>query len=62
MSKLFLEPLKEIWNYKFDEEPNYNKIRFLLAKIIIEKNGLGKEIIPDKDNIDWIKKATVVED
>jgi hypothetical protein len=59
---LFLEPLKEIWNYKFDEEPNYNKIRFLLAKIIIEKNGLGKEIIPGKDNIDWIKKATVVED
>jgi len=49
-----LEPFEEIWDYKFDDDPNYNKIRFLLAKIIIEKNGLEIEIVPDKDNLDWI--------
>jgi hypothetical protein len=39
-AKKFLDLFLDIWDYKFDEEPNYNKILFLLAKIIIEKNSI----------------------
>ena len=38
---------KEVFSYEFTEKPNYNKLRFLL-----EKNLLDHEIIPD-NNFDW---------
>ena len=38
---------KEVFSYEFKEKPNYNKLRFLL-----EKNLLDKNTVPNKQ-YDW---------
>jgi hypothetical protein len=41
--------LQEVYNLKFDEEPNYNKLNFILVKELMQMN-----ISPSKE-FDWIK-------
>jgi len=40
--------VKEVWSIQFTEAPNYNKLRFLLTKALLD---VGK--VPNKD-YDWI--------
>jgi len=37
-----------VWSIQFDETPNYNKLRFLLTRALLD---VGK--VPNKD-YDWI--------
>jgi hypothetical protein len=46
----------EAFNYKFDETPDYNKLKFLLCKILLDKN-----IVPDV-LFDWSEIPTSVAD
>jgi hypothetical protein len=48
-SKKIYPFLKEVYSLKFDEEPNYNKLSFILVKELMQMN-----ISPSKD-FDWIK-------
>ena len=41
-SKLFTPILEEALSYKFEERPNYGKLRFMLAKILLDD-----EVFPD---------------
>jgi hypothetical protein len=41
--------IEEIMSYTFDETPNYNKLKFLLTKSLIDQ-----ELMPNQD-YDWIK-------
>ena len=41
-AKIFTPVFEEILSYKFKESPNYSKIIFMLAKIIIEE----KNVVP----------------
>jgi hypothetical protein len=50
--------LREVLSYKFDEDPNYNKIMFMLAKNIIQiTNGC-----PDISMLPWISKKYLYEE
>ena len=40
--------VKEVWSIKFDETPNYNKLRFLLTRALLDVCK-----VPTKD-YDWI--------
>ena len=40
--------VREVMSYSFDEEPNYNKLRFLLTRALIDYGTM-----PSKD-YDWI--------
>ena len=40
----------EVMSYKFEETPDYNKLRFLLEKILLDK-----KIIPNK-KYDWMSE------
>ena len=42
------EFVKEVMSYKFEDEPNYNKLKFLLTKALIDYGTM-----PSKD-YDWI--------
>ena len=42
--------VQEIMDYKFEETPDYNKLRFLLEKVLLDKR-----IIPNK-KYDWISE------
>ena len=39
--------VQEIYSLRFDEEPNYNKLNFLLAKILMNAN-----LVPD-EQYEW---------
>jgi len=41
--------VEEVMSYSFDETPNYNKLKFLLTKGLIDSGTM-----PNKD-YDWIK-------
>ena len=43
-SKQFLGYIKEVYSLKFDEEPNYNKLNFLLAKILMNNNQIPDNV------------------
>lgn len=44
------EFVDEILNYEFSEMPNYDKLRFLLEKVLLQHN-----IVPSS-NFDWMSK------
>ena len=46
----FTEFAEEIYSLEFAEEPNYNLLRFLLAKNLMER-----DLFPNKE-FDWITK------
>ena len=46
-SRLLLPFVEEIYSLTFNEEPNYNKLHFLLAKVLMDSN-----LIPD-DKYEW---------
>ena len=51
-TKLLKPFFSEIWALKYEEEPNYNKLKLMLVKILIEKdflpsmNLMGNEQVP----------------
>jgi len=47
-SKKIYPFLKEVYKLKFDEEPNYNKLNFILVKELMSQN-----ISPSKE-FDWM--------
>ena len=49
-TEYFLDFAESIYALKFDEKPNYNHLRFLL-----QKNLMNKDMFPNKD-FDWILK------
>lgn len=48
-AEILLPFCKEIFSLKFDEEPNYRKLKHFLVSILLEFN-----ILPD-NNFDWSK-------
>ena len=46
--------VEEAYAIKFKEQPNYNKLRFLLAK-----NLLDKELVPT-NKLNWIGRVGVI--
>ena len=48
-AKMLIPLLEEAYSYKYDERPNYGKLRFLLESIL-----LNNETLPDKQ-YSWIR-------
>ena len=51
-AKPFKSLYKYIYRLQYDEEPNYNKIRFLFQKIIMKTDKA-----PSQKNLDWIMEV-----
>ena len=58
--KVNIEDAKELtslaeyaYSLSFEEEPNYSKIRFLMTKVLLEK-----DVVPSND-FDWNKSETI---
>jgi hypothetical protein len=32
--------IAEVWELKYSEEPNYNKLKFMLVSILVENNAV----------------------
>ena len=53
--KKFLPFLKEVWGLKYDEKPNYNKLKFMLVSILLDLNEVPQmNLIKDWNSIDVI--------
>ena len=49
-TKQFLPFISEVWGLQYEEEPNYNKLKFLLTKILLE-NDVNLNDIQGQDQI-----------
>lgn len=47
--------MKEIFSYRFNEEPNYEKLRFLLMQILLENDEMAD------NQLDWNEGYAVPE-
>ena len=48
-ASIFCPILEMLYNYTYDETPDYNQIKFMFQKILLDQN-----IIPGSHNFDWI--------
>lgn len=50
----FRNVLEYVRSLEYKEDPNHNKIIFLLSIIIMESTEVGE--IPELDNLDWLNE------
>ena len=51
-AKPFQIILELLYMYKYEDEPDYNMIKFMFEKIILAQN-----IVPSIENLDWISPS-----
>ena len=45
--------LEHIYTYGYETEPDYNKVKFMFEKILLDQNK-----VPSRQNFEWVKKTT----
>ena len=53
-NKMLLSFVTEVWQLGYEEEPDYNKLKFMLTKILIDKGEVPKMNLLDEQQINEV--------